>query len=49
MISSRYEIKENAPSRAQRLAKKGDVFYQTVRPYQRNNVTIQNPTTKFNL
>lgn len=37
MISSRYEIKENAPSRAQRLAKKGDVFYQTVRPYQRNN------------
>ena len=37
MISSRFEIKENAPSRAQRLAKKGDVFYQTVRPYQRNN------------
>ena len=37
MISSRYEIKENAPSRAQRLAKKGDVFYQTVRPYQSNN------------
>ena len=37
MISSRYEIKENAPSQAQRLAKKGDVFYQTVRPYQRNN------------
>lgn len=24
MISSRFEIKENAPSRAQRLAKKGD-------------------------
>src|SRR5690625_4854660 len=28
---------DNAPSRAQRLAKKGDIFYQTVRPYQRNN------------
>ena len=29
--------KINAPSRAQRLAKKYDVFYQTVRPYQKNN------------
>lgn len=29
--------RENAPSRAQRLAIEGDVFYQTVRPYQRNN------------
>lgn len=27
-----------APSRAQRVAKRGDVFFQTVRPYQRNNV-----------
>lgn len=27
----------NAPSRAQRLAKKYDIFYQTVRPYQKNN------------
>lgn len=33
----REECKESAPSRAQRLAKKGDVFYQTVRPYQKNN------------
>lgn len=33
----REESKESAPSRAQRLAKKGDVFYQTVRPYQKNN------------
>lgn len=33
----REESKEFAPSRAQRLAKKGDVFYQTVRPYQKNN------------
>ena len=37
MISHRTEFKETAPSRAQRLAKKGDVFYQTVRPYQKNN------------
>jgi type I restriction enzyme, S subunit len=29
--------REYAPSRAQRLAIEGDVFYQTVRPYQRNN------------
>ena len=33
----REERKESAPFRAQRLAKKGDVFYQTVRPYQKNN------------
>ena len=37
MVSHRTEFKESAPSRAQRLAKKGDVFYQTVRPYQKNN------------
>jgi type I restriction enzyme S subunit len=27
----------DAPSRAQRLLKKGDILYQTVRPYQKNN------------
>ena len=37
LISHRTENKETAPSRAQRLAKKGDVFFQTVRPYQKNN------------
>ena len=37
MISHRIENKDSAPSRAQRVAKKGDVFYQTVRPYQKNN------------
>ncbi len=37
IIAHRTETKESAPSRAQRLAKKGDVFYQTVRPYQKNN------------
>ena len=29
--------KHNAPSRAQRLLKKNDILYQTVRPYQKNN------------
>ena len=37
MISHRTVEKKLAPSRAQRLAAKGDLFYQTVRPYQRNN------------
>ena len=37
IIAHRTETRESAPSRAQRLAKKGDVFYQTVRPYQKNN------------
>ena len=37
MISHRTEAKESAPSRAQRVAQTGDVFFQTVRPYQRNN------------
>lgn len=29
--------REGAPSRAQRLLEKGDILFQTVRPYQRNN------------
>jgi type I restriction enzyme S subunit len=29
---------ENAPSRAQRLIKRGDVLFQLVRPYQQNNL-----------
>lgn len=37
MTNHRTEHKATAPSRAQRLAKKGDIFYQTVRPYQKNN------------
>lgn len=37
MVSSKHESRKTAPSRAQRLAKIGDVFYQMVRPYQRNN------------
>lgn len=37
LLGHRTENKETAPSRAQRLASKGDIFYQTVRPYQKNN------------
>lgn len=37
MISHRTIKKIDAPSRAKRLAKIGDVFFQTVRPYQKNN------------
>lgn len=37
MISHRTEEKSTAPSRAQRLASINDIFFQTVRPYQKNN------------
>lgn len=41
LISHRTEMKYAAPSRAQRLAKHGDIFYQTVRPYQKNNYLFE--------
>lgn len=41
MLSHRTEFKETAPSRAQRLACIGDLFYQTVRPYQKNNYLFE--------
>jgi len=47
LISYRTENKETAPSRAQRLAKKGDVFFQTVRPYQMNNYLFELPFDNF--
>jgi type I restriction enzyme S subunit len=31
-------FKDNSPSRAQRLLEKNDILYQTVRPYQKNNL-----------
>ena len=37
LLGYKLEDSVTAPSRAQRLAKKGDIFYQTVRPYQKNN------------
>lgn len=47
MISYRKEYKISAPSRAQRLAEKGDVFYQTVRPYQKNNFLFDRDAKNF--
>lgn len=41
MLSHRTEAKSSAPSRAQRLAHTGDLFYQTVRPYQKNNYLFE--------
>jgi len=41
MLSHRTETKQSAPSRAQRLARMGDLFYQTVRPYQKNNYLFE--------
>ncbi len=41
MLSHRTENKATAPSRAQRLAHTGDLFYQTVRPYQKNNYLFE--------
>ncbi|MBB2920459.1 restriction endonuclease subunit S [Cupriavidus alkaliphilus] len=37
MVGHRTMMREAAPSRAQRLARRGDLFFQTVRPYQKNN------------
>ena len=47
ILSHRTESKSSAPSRAQRLARKGDVFYQTVRPYQKNNCIFENDETNW--
>jgi len=47
LISYRTENKRSAPSRAQRLATKGDVFYQTVRPYQKNNYLFNRKESNF--
>jgi len=42
ILCHRTENKSSAPLRAQRLAQKKDVFYQTVRPYQMNNCIFEN-------
>ncbi|MNW26900.1 EcoKI restriction-modification system protein HsdS [compost metagenome] len=47
LIAHRTESKESAPSRAQRLAQCGDVFYQTVRPYQKNNYLYELPYDNY--
>ena len=47
MLSHRTEVKSSAPSRAQRLAHSGDLFYQTVRPYQKNNYLFEKPDNNY--
>jgi len=47
MLSHRTEEKATAPSRAQRLAHAGDLFYQTVRPYQKNNYLFEKPEKHY--
>jgi type I restriction enzyme, S subunit len=41
-LTARTHVSRNgAPSRAQRVVKKGDIIYQVVRPYQRNNLLCE--------
>lgn len=47
VINHRTESRVTAPSRAQRLARKDDIFYQTVRPYQKNNVVFGGASKPF--
>ncbi|MCL5078357.1 restriction endonuclease subunit S [Neisseria perflava] len=47
LISYREEFKETAPSRAQRLAKNVDLFFQAVRPYQKNNYLFEKNNENF--
>ncbi|MBU5461997.1 restriction endonuclease subunit S [Lachnoclostridium sp. MSJ-17] len=47
MLTHRTESKRTAPSRAQRLAQAGDLFYQTVRPYQKNNYLFEKPDKHY--
>ncbi|WP_167142684.1 restriction endonuclease subunit S [Canibacter zhoujuaniae] len=46
LLSHRLEQRASAPLRAQRLAQPGDIFYQTVRPYQKNNYFFTNKSTE---
>lgn len=47
LMGHRTESKVTAPSRAQRLARCGDVFYQTVRPYQKNIYLFDSPCNDY--
>ncbi len=47
IIYHRTERTNTAPSRAQRLAQNGDLFYQLVRPYQQNNLLFDLNEKKF--
>ena len=47
ILNHRTENIKTAPSRAQRLAQWGDIFYQTVRPYQKNNCLYELPYDNY--
>lgn len=47
MLAHRTESKHTAPSRAQRVAHMGDLFYQTVRPYQKNNYLFEKSDNNY--
>lgn len=47
LIEKKVIEKRNAPSRAQRRFMAGDILYQTVRPYQMNNLFINFDATKY--
>ena len=47
LVTHRTETKKSAPSRAQRLANKNDIFFQTVRPYQKNNYFFDLPYNNY--
>ncbi|MDR2265975.1 MAG: restriction endonuclease subunit S [Christensenellaceae bacterium] len=47
MLSHRTESKSSAPSRAKRLACRGDIFYQTVAPYQKNTYIYDLPYDNY--
>ena len=47
MVNHRTEARRTAPSRAQRLARQGDLFFQTVRPYQKNNHLFTLPHNNY--
>lgn len=47
MLVHKTTEKADAPSRAQRLAQTGDLFFQTVRPYQKNNYLFEKPDIDY--
>lgn len=47
LLSENRISKNEAPSRAQRLLEKNDILYQTVRPYQKNNLFFDRNETDF--
>ncbi|MCQ2301092.1 MAG: restriction endonuclease subunit S [Bacteroidales bacterium] len=47
LIKEQFISKQEAPSRAQRLVDNGDILYQTVRPYQKNNYLFLGENKKY--